>query len=107
MPDQTQVTVGDPARPGNLYGATKVWAEALGAWVAATTPTSVVTLRIGYFFSQRLDAGTVSTQRLSAWPMASPPTATAVPTWKRRCSNWATVRSTTPGNLLSRPPCGM
>jgi nucleoside-diphosphate-sugar epimerase len=60
MPDQTQVTVGDPARPGNLYGATKVWAEALGASVAATTPTSVVNLRIGYFSSQRLDAGTVS-----------------------------------------------
>jgi len=30
--DQTQVRVGDPPRPGNLYGATKAWAEALGAW---------------------------------------------------------------------------
>jgi nucleoside-diphosphate-sugar epimerase len=65
--DQTQVRVGDPPRPGNLYGATKAWAEALGAWVAATTPTSVVALRIGYFSSQRPDAGTVSTQELSAW----------------------------------------
>src|SRR5512132_1916013 len=34
--------------------------------------------------------------------MASPPIATAVPTWRRRCSSWATVRATTPGNLLSR-----
>jgi nucleoside-diphosphate-sugar epimerase len=27
MPDQTQVRVGDSPRPGNLYGATKAWAE--------------------------------------------------------------------------------
>jgi len=65
--DQTQVRVGDPPRPGNLYGATKAWAEALGAWVGATTPTSVVALRIGYFSPQRPDAGTVPTRELSAW----------------------------------------
>jgi hypothetical protein len=65
--DQTQVRVGDPPRPGNLYGATKAWAEALGAWVAASTPTSVVALRISYFSSQGPDAGTVPTQELSAW----------------------------------------
>jgi nucleoside-diphosphate-sugar epimerase len=59
--DQTQVRVGDPPRPGNLYGVTKAWAEALGAWVAATTPTSVVALRIGYFAPQRPDAATVPT----------------------------------------------
>jgi uronate dehydrogenase len=64
--DQTQVRIGDPPRPGNLYGATKAWAEALGAWVAATTPTSVVALRMGYFSSQRPDAGTLSTQELSS-----------------------------------------
>jgi hypothetical protein len=126
--DQTQVGVGDPPRPGNLYGATKAWAEPLGAWVAATTPTSVVALRIGYFSWRRPDAGTVSTQELSAWlsprdaaelvraavetvgltfvvANASPLIATAVPTCRKRCSNWATVRSTTPGNL-SRPIYG-
>jgi nucleoside-diphosphate-sugar epimerase len=65
--DQTQVRVGDPPRPGNLYGATKAWAEALGAWVAATTPTSVVALRIGYFSPQRPDAQTVPARELSAW----------------------------------------
>jgi nucleoside-diphosphate-sugar epimerase len=31
--DQTQVRVGDSPRPGNLYGVTKAWTEALGAWV--------------------------------------------------------------------------
>jgi nucleoside-diphosphate-sugar epimerase len=61
------VRVGDPPRPGSLYGATKAWAEALGAWVAATTPTSVVALRIGYFSPQRPDAATVPTRELSAW----------------------------------------
>ena len=43
---------GDPPRPANLYGATKAWAEALGGWVTATSHTSVVALRIGYFSEQ-------------------------------------------------------
>ena len=67
MPDQTQVRVGDPPRPGNLYGATKAWAEAIGAWVAATTPTSVVALRIGHFAPQAPDAETVPAREISAW----------------------------------------
>lgn len=60
MPDQTQSRAGDPPRPGNLYGATKAWAEGLGAWIAATTSTSVVALRIRYFAEQRPDAAAVS-----------------------------------------------
>src|SRR5215218_5439581 len=67
MPDQTQARVGDRPRPGNLYGATKAWAEAIGAWVAATTPTSVVALRIGYFAPQPPDAETVPAREISAW----------------------------------------
>jgi len=67
MPDQTQSRAGDPPRPGNLYGATKAWAESVGAWIAATTSTSVVALRIGYFAEQRPDAAAVSPQELSAW----------------------------------------
>lgn len=67
VPDGTQTRVGDAPRPGNLYGATKAWSEALGAWVAATTPTSVVALRIGYFAEERPDpAGTPPRER-SAW----------------------------------------
>ena len=67
MSDQTQVRVGDPPRPANLYGATKAWAEALGAWVAGTTPTSVVALRIGYFAPERPDPASVPARELSAW----------------------------------------
>ena len=57
----------DPPRPANLYGATKAWAEALGSWVAASSSTSVVALRIGYF-SEVPPSGEDHTPRnLSAW----------------------------------------
>jgi len=39
----------DQPRPLNLYGASKAWAEALGNVIAATSSTTVVALRIGYF----------------------------------------------------------
>jgi uronate dehydrogenase len=67
VPTQTQVRTSDPPRPANLYGATKAWAEALGAWVAAATSTSVVALRIGYFALHRPDTATVPAKELSAW----------------------------------------
>jgi nucleoside-diphosphate-sugar epimerase len=57
----------DAPRAANLYGATKAWAEALGGWVAASSGTSVVALRIGYF-SERPPAGDKATHvNLSAW----------------------------------------
>ncbi len=43
----------DQPRPANLYGATKAWVEALGASIAATSSTTVVALRIGYFSEDR------------------------------------------------------
>jgi nucleoside-diphosphate-sugar epimerase len=54
-PAERQRRTTDAARPVNLYGATKAWAEALGAWVAASSQTSVVALRLGYFPGTRLD----------------------------------------------------
>ena len=66
-PDETQVRESDPARPGNLYGATKAWAEAVGAWVAKTTSTSVVALRIGYFSVEPPIEGKVTSRDMSAW----------------------------------------
>ena len=65
-PSGTQIRSTDPPRPANLYGATKAWAEALGSWVAATTATSVVALRIGYFALERPDADAVLGRR--SWP---------------------------------------
>ncbi len=66
-PETLQRRVRDAPRAANLYGATKAWAEALGGWVAASSCTSVVALRIGYF-SERPPAGDQATPRnLSAW----------------------------------------
>jgi NAD(P)-dependent dehydrogenase (short-subunit alcohol dehydrogenase family) len=67
VPGHTQARATDPPRPANLYGATKAWAEALGSWVAATTPTSVVAVRIGYFAEHRPDPDTVPAKEVSAW----------------------------------------
>jgi nucleoside-diphosphate-sugar epimerase len=66
-PEGTQSRSDDQPRPGNLYGATKAWAEALGAWIAATTATSVVALRIGYFAELRPDVRIVGAREVSAW----------------------------------------
>jgi uronate dehydrogenase len=66
-PVGTQIRSTDPPRPANLYGATKAWAEALGSWIAATTATSVVALRIGYFALQRPEADGVSAAERAAW----------------------------------------
>jgi NAD+ dependent glucose-6-phosphate dehydrogenase len=66
-PDTRQRRAEDPPRPANLYGATKAWAEALGSWVASTSDTSVVALRIGYF-AEHPPAGDLATPRnLAAW----------------------------------------
>jgi nucleoside-diphosphate-sugar epimerase len=66
-PDGRQRRVGDPPRPANLYGATKAWSEALGAWTAATSRTSVVALRIGYFAASSPLGTDVGPRDLGAW----------------------------------------
>jgi len=66
-PDVVQRRASDAPRPANLYGATKAWAEALGSWVASTSDTSVVALRIGYF-AEHPPVGDLATSRnLAAW----------------------------------------
>ena len=66
-PPGHQSRADDQPRPGNLYGATKAWAEALGAWVGATSTTSAVALRIGYFAEDRPDPTTTPPREVSAW----------------------------------------
>jgi len=65
VPERVQRRPDDQPRPVNLYGATKAWAEALGAWTAATTTTSVVALRIGHFSEQRPPADAELHRRIS------------------------------------------
>jgi NAD(P)-dependent dehydrogenase (short-subunit alcohol dehydrogenase family) len=64
---EVQVRGDDQARPANLYGATKAWAEALGSWVAASSDTTVVALRIGYFAEERPDGDAVTPLERAAW----------------------------------------
>jgi nucleoside-diphosphate-sugar epimerase len=65
--DTVQRRADDPPRPANLYGATKAWAEALGGWVAASSDTSVVALRIGYFKSAAPRGRDATPGARSAW----------------------------------------
>jgi nucleoside-diphosphate-sugar epimerase len=65
-PEGRQRRAADQARPATLYGASKAWAEALGSWVAATSATSVVALRIGNFLRGRPDPA-APLHDLSAW----------------------------------------
>ncbi len=66
--DQTrQRRSADAPLPANLYGATKAWVEALGGWVATTSETSVVALRIGYFAAQPPAGEDATPRNLAAW----------------------------------------
>ena len=63
MPDRTQSRANDRPRPGNLYGATKAWAEALGGVAAADLgrrPTDWV-------FAEAHPGAAVSGRERSAW----------------------------------------
>lgn len=66
-PDVRQSRASDAPRPANLYGATKAWTEALGAWVAANSSTSVVALRIGFFAEAAPAGDDISARDLAAW----------------------------------------
>jgi uronate dehydrogenase len=66
-PPGRQIRAEDRVRPPNLYGATKAWAEAIGSWVAATSATTVVVLRIGAYLPAQ-PAGEAATPRnRAAW----------------------------------------
>lgn len=66
LPLRVQRRPDDQPRPANLYGATKAWSEAVGAMTAATTATTVVALRIGYFAENRPPAEADDRER-TAW----------------------------------------
>lgn len=67
VPAHVQVRAQDAPRPANLYGATKAWAEAVGSWVASSSPVEVVALRIGYYGESRPSDGEVSAVERAAW----------------------------------------
>jgi len=66
-PPGRQLRAEDRVRPANLYGATKAWAEAIGSWVASTSPTTVVVLRIGYCSPEPPRGAAATPRNLAAW----------------------------------------
>ncbi len=66
-PAGVQLRADDPPRPANLYGATKAWVEALGAWAADSSATSVVCLRIGLFADRPPSGAAATPGDLAAW----------------------------------------
>jgi uronate dehydrogenase len=66
-PPGRQVRAEDRVRPPNLYGATKAWAEAIGSWVASSSRTTVVVLRIGYCSPDPPRGAAATPRNLAAW----------------------------------------
>lgn len=66
-PGGRQVRATDAPSPTNLYGASKVWLEALGSWAAHSSETSVVALRIGYFGVDPPSGPDVTDPQRAAW----------------------------------------
>ncbi len=66
-PQTRQRRAADPPRSASLYGATKAWAEALGGWVASTSHTSVVALRIGYLSPAAPQCDEATPNDLAGW----------------------------------------
>src|SRR3712207_7646535 len=48
-PSDVQVKTSEPVNPGDLYGVTKCFGEALGRYMAEKEGLSVIALRIGAF----------------------------------------------------------
>jgi NAD(P)-dependent dehydrogenase (short-subunit alcohol dehydrogenase family) len=66
-PDDVQVKTSEPVNPGDLYGVTKCFGEALGRYMAEKEGLSVIALRIGAFQPREsvLEEGNLSA--LDAW----------------------------------------
>jgi nucleoside-diphosphate-sugar epimerase len=48
-PDDVQVKTSEPVNPGDLYGVSKCFGEAMGRYMAEQEGVSVIALRIGAF----------------------------------------------------------
>ena len=67
-PDDYQVHTEEPVNPGDLYGVSKCFGEALGRYMAEQEGLSVICLRIGAFQSRRsAGKGSAVGQMFDAW----------------------------------------
>lgn len=66
-PADVQVKTSDPVNPGDLYGVTKCFGEALGRYMAEQEGLSVVAIRIGAFQPHETAENEGSVGMLDAW----------------------------------------
>lgn len=66
-PREIQVKTSEPVNPGDLYGVTKAFGEALGRYMAEQEGLSVIALRIGGFQSVEKAMQEWSTGMADAW----------------------------------------
>lgn len=62
-----QVKTNEPVNPGDLYGVTKCFGEALGRYMAEQEGLSVITLRIGAFQPRASATADSHASLLDAW----------------------------------------
>jgi NAD(P)-dependent dehydrogenase (short-subunit alcohol dehydrogenase family) len=66
-PSDVQVKTVDPVNPGDLYGVTKCFGEAMGRYMAEKEGLSVIALRIGAFQPDETARGEGGIQMMDAW----------------------------------------
>jgi len=66
-PPDVQVKTSEPVNPGDLYGVTKCFGEALGRYMAEQEGLSVIALRIGAFQPTEAARKESSIHMLDAW----------------------------------------
>ena len=66
LPD-VQVKTSEPINPGDLYGVTKCFGEAMGRYMAEQEGLSVIALRIGAFQPRESALGEQGVSMLDAW----------------------------------------
>lgn len=66
-PADVQVHTSDPVNPGDLYGVTKCFGEALGRYMAEQEGLSVIALRIGAFQPREAAQEEASMTMMDAW----------------------------------------
>ncbi|HZU12491.1 MAG TPA: NAD(P)-dependent oxidoreductase [Chloroflexota bacterium] len=66
-PADVQVKVSDPVNPGDLYGVSKCFGEALGRYLAEQEGLSVICIRIGWFLPVNAARGPDAVSMLDAF----------------------------------------
>jgi hypothetical protein len=66
-PPDVQVKTSEPVNPGDLYGVTKCFGEAMGRYMAEQEGLSVIALRIGAFQPHESALGEQGVAMLDAW----------------------------------------